>query len=212
MTTLRSHSPSPKRIKLQVEPSLPTYKDSEGLDTTQLEESDQEQDDSENSCSICLHSIVDRTVIPICSHEFCFECLLAWTGMSNYLHIYWRTWTNFSEEQSRRCPLCSQAVGEYVIHSIRSRYDYRKHFLPPLRTSPSPSRPAQSNAALQITRRTRRREREWGIRARESDEADKLERSIAKRRWIYRHDLYAKVQTFISSSLLSFLTSLISSV
>ena len=80
-----------------------------------------------------------------------------------------------------------------MIHSIRSRYDYRKHYLPPLRTSPPPSRPAQTNAVLQTTRQRRRREREWGTRASESDEADKLERSIAKRRWIYRHDLYAKV-------------------
>ena len=112
-----------------------------------------------------------------------------------------------SEEQSRRCPLCSQAIGEYLIHSIRSRYDYRKHYLPPLRTSPLPSRPARTNAVLQTTRQRRRREREWGTRASESDEADKLERSIAKRRWIYRHDLYAKVRLrLLCSSLFPLLT------
>ncbi|KAF8811319.1 hypothetical protein BYT27DRAFT_7090135 [Phlegmacium glaucopus] len=170
MTSPRSRSASSKRIKLEDEMLSPTYKDLEGVEIHQLEKPDQE--DSENSCSICLHSIADRTVIPKCSHEFCFECLLVWT------------------EQSRRCPLCSQVVGEYLIHSIRSRYDYRKHYLPPLRTSPPPFRPAQTNAVLQTTRQRRRREREWGTR--ESDEADKLERSIAKRRWIYRHDLYAK--------------------
>ena len=109
------------------------------------------------------------------------------------------------EEQSRRCPLCSQAIGEYLIHSIRSRYDYRKHYLPSLRTSPPPSRPAQANAVLRTTRQRRRREREWGTRTRESDEADKLERSIAKRRWIYRHDLYAKVcLSLLRSSLFFF--------
>ena len=112
-----------------------------------------------------------------------------------------------SEEQSRRCPLCSQAIGEYLIHSIRSRYDYRKHYLPPLRSSPPPSRPAQTNTVLQNTRQRRRREREWGTRASESDEADKLERSIAKRRWIYRHDLYAKVcLSLLCSSLFPLLT------
>ena len=94
-----------------------------------------------------------------------------------------------------------------MIHSIRSRYDYRKHFLPPLRSSPPPSRPAQTNAVLRTTRQRRRREREWGTRVSESDEADKLERSIAKRRWIYRHDLYAKVcLSLLCSSLFSLLT------
>ena len=88
-----------------------------------------------------------------------------------------------------------------MIHSIRSGYDYRKHYLPPLRSSPPPSRPAQTNAVLQASRQRRRREREWGTRASESDEADKLERSIAKRRWIYRHDLYAKVCLGLLSSL-----------
>lgn len=37
-------------------------------------------DENEDNCSICLHPVVDRTVIPKCSHEFCFECLLVWTG------------------------------------------------------------------------------------------------------------------------------------
>jgi hypothetical protein len=74
MTSPRSRSSSSKRTKLEVEA---THND---LD---LEEA-ANQDDSEDSCSICLHSIANRTVIPKCSHEFCFECLLVWTGMFNY--------------------------------------------------------------------------------------------------------------------------------
>jgi hypothetical protein len=36
---------------------------------------------SEPSCIICLGPIVDRTILPACSHDaFCFECLLVWTG------------------------------------------------------------------------------------------------------------------------------------
>ncbi|KAF8900842.1 hypothetical protein CPB84DRAFT_1680270 [Gymnopilus junonius] len=178
MTTFDSSSPPAKRIKLE---DIPPKKDDLELgkrpeDDSEIEGGELDADE-QNNCSICLHSIVDRTVIPKCSHEFCFECLLVWT------------------EQSRRCPLCSQDIGEYLIHSIRSRYDYRKHFLPPLRTSPPPSRPVPSNALIQSTRqnaRRRRREREWGVRANESEEFDKLERSIAKRRWIYEHDLYVK--------------------
>ena len=80
MTSVRSPGFSSKRIKLEGEADedlLPTHDDSEEVEPN--------QDDWENSCSICLHSIADRTVIPKCSHEFCFECLLVWTGMSSYL-------------------------------------------------------------------------------------------------------------------------------
>jgi hypothetical protein len=42
---------------------------------------DEQPDDSEDCCTICLQPISDRTVIPTCSHEFCFECLLLWTGL-----------------------------------------------------------------------------------------------------------------------------------
>lgn len=97
-------------------------------------------------------------------------------------------------EQSRRCPLCSQNIGEYVIHQIRSKYDYQKHYLTPLRTSPKP-RDATATARQIARRRAEiRREREWGRRQhREQEEADELERAIEKRRWVYRHHLYAKV-------------------
>jgi hypothetical protein len=47
--------------------------------------SDDEPEESDDNCSICLHSVVDRTVVPKCSHEFCFECLLVWTGKSHPL-------------------------------------------------------------------------------------------------------------------------------
>ncbi|KAL1742717.1 hypothetical protein HDZ31DRAFT_42606 [Schizophyllum fasciatum] len=129
------------------------------------------EDDGHN-CSICLQELVDRTVIPTCSHEFCFECLLIWT------------------EQSRKCPLCNQSVGDHLIHNIRSNYDYQRHYLNPLRTSPKPLRAAQSTAAAPIRRR--RAEREWGRRAARQEELDRLDESIRKRRWVYQHGLYAK--------------------
>ena len=137
-----------------------------------------------------------------------FALSVFWFGpvCSVTLSLVVRETTYVSVEQSRRCPLCSQAIGEYLIHSIRSRYDYRKHYLTPLRTSPPPPHLTRTNSVLQTTRQRRRREREWGTRARESDEADKLERSIARRRWIYRHDLYAKVcLTFLRSLFINFI-------
>ena len=108
--------------------------------------------------------------------------------------------TSIDSEQSRRCPLCSQNIGQYLIHSIRSRYDYSKRYLAPLRISPPPS---QNNALmLGMRQRTQRRrqDRVWGMHERgAADESDKLERSISKRRWIYEHNLYAKVRVFIET-------------
>jgi E3 ubiquitin-protein ligase Topors len=94
-------------------------------------------------------------------------------------------------DQSRRCPLCVQGIGEYLIHDIRSKYDYTKYFLPPLRSnSPAAAAvgPSSSNQ-----RRPTRRERQWGQRERREREVqDQLERSIKKRKWVYRYHLYAK--------------------
>ncbi|KAJ7882455.1 hypothetical protein B0H13DRAFT_2667374 [Mycena leptocephala] len=172
----RSRSPPPKRVKRE-SPPTPTVnfsvKFAEGPDEPQLEPQELEEEEDEDRCSICLQEVVDRTVVPGCAHEFCFDCLLVWAG------------------QSRRCPLCSQGIGAFLIHKIRSRYDYQKHYLNPLPTSPVPLPllPRRQNRAP----RRRQRDREWGRRERtDSDEADKLERSVAKRRWIYEHDLYAK--------------------
>ncbi|KAJ7226741.1 hypothetical protein GGX14DRAFT_417237, partial [Mycena pura] len=165
MPESRSRSPSPKRVKL--EPLPPPTEDTD-VDEPQRDLSVEDED----RCSICLQEIVDRTVIPLCAHEFCFDCLIVWT------------------DQSRRCPLCSQTIGDFLMHKIRSRYDYQKHYLAPLTTSPVPLQrlPLRQIRAI----RHRPRERAWGRRASENDEADRLERSVAKRRWIYQHNLYAK--------------------
>ena len=48
-------------------------------DTAEIISENEEDIDGEH-CSICLQSFVDRTVIPECSHEFCFDCILTWAG------------------------------------------------------------------------------------------------------------------------------------
>ena len=188
-----------KRIKLEESPS-PKQKNVEEEEVEVKVEVEKETDrgmdidedeDHQHNCSICLQHLVDRTVIPSCSHEFCFECILVWTGMepSPSIHIKFTVLICSATEQSRRCPLCSQAMSDYLIHRIRSKYDYQKHYLTPIRTSPSPLRPNGT-----VRRQTQRRERQWGRRQlQEMEEADELERAIAKRRWIYEHALYAKV-------------------
>ena len=52
------------------------------MDDLEDAEEDLDFEDDGHNCSICLQELVDRTVIPTCSHEFCFECLLIWTGAS----------------------------------------------------------------------------------------------------------------------------------
>ncbi|KIY70913.1 hypothetical protein CYLTODRAFT_160952 [Cylindrobasidium torrendii FP15055 ss-10] len=110
------------------------------------------------SCSICLHTYKDRAIVPTCSHEFCFGCILEWS------------------EQSSKCPLCNQIIGDYLIHRFRGRYDYQKHYLVKrdmANPTPGPSR-------------QQRRERRY------REEVDRLEESIEKRRAIYYWGLYAK--------------------
>ncbi|KAK0438543.1 uncharacterized protein EV420DRAFT_1279970 [Desarmillaria tabescens] len=150
---MSSPSPPRKRIKLELHSQPP-----------------EAQDEEEDDCSICLQSLVDRTVIPTCSHEFCFDCLVVWT------------------EQSRKCPLYAQTIREYLIHRIRSRHDYQKHYLAPLSKPGLLPLCAVPNREPEVRRRRRRRE--WARR--DQDEADKLERSIEMRRWVYEHGLYAK--------------------
>ncbi|KAI5823369.1 hypothetical protein K523DRAFT_255295 [Schizophyllum commune Tattone D] len=148
--------------------------DDKNLAMDDLEDAEEDLDfeDDGHNCSICLQELVDRTVIPTCSHEFCFECLLIWT------------------EQSRKCPLCNQNTGDHLIHNIRSNYDYQRHYLNPLRTSPKPALAVRSTAAAPIRRR--RVEREWGRRAAWQEELNRLDESIRKRRWVYQNGLYAK--------------------
>jgi Ring finger domain len=149
-------------------------------DTVTLMSNDDDDESIDNpNCTICLQRIIDRTVIPICSHEFCFECIRLWS------------------DQSRRCPLCSQALGGYLIHRIRSKYDYQKHYLLPLplRTSPPPPPPSR------VRRQGGGKGKGWGRRDGDT-ESDRLDLAITKRRWIYRHHLYAKVRPSPYSNIL----------
>ncbi len=62
--------PSPKRTKLE-----------EGVDVQDEEESELEDEMDDDHCSICLQLFTDRAILPDCAHEFCFECIIKWTGI-----------------------------------------------------------------------------------------------------------------------------------
>ncbi|KAG6872621.1 hypothetical protein C0995_008280 [Termitomyces sp. Mi166 len=78
--------------------------------------------------------------------------------------------------------------ADYLLHNIRSKYDFRKHYLPPLRKSPAPERNVESRRRQRTARGRERERRLWE----EREASDRLAQSIEKRRWIYRHNLYAK--------------------
>ncbi|KZV97773.1 hypothetical protein EXIGLDRAFT_641996, partial [Exidia glandulosa HHB12029] len=154
-------SPPLKRVKLESTPTPPH------------EHAAADDDKDADYCIICLQDIADRTTLPACAHDrFCFECVVVWT------------------EQSRKCPLCQQAIGPYLVHHVRSKLDFSKFYLPPLRSSPLPDRPARPRPFRQQNTRAARA-RVWGRREdRREEEAE--ERAVEKRRWVYRHNLYAK--------------------
>ena len=73
---MQDSPPPPKRIKLESPSPESPHSDHD----PSLEREGEE--DVDDQCSICLQRLSDRTLIPRCSHEFCFECLVIWTGTS----------------------------------------------------------------------------------------------------------------------------------
>lgn len=52
-------------------------------DEEHLSEQDGELEDEmdDDHCSICLQLFTDRSILIDCAHEFCFECIVKWTGI-----------------------------------------------------------------------------------------------------------------------------------
>jgi hypothetical protein len=69
--------PPPKRIKR--ESASPKADNDDDLALVSGQEVEVEVEADEDLCTICLQPIADRAVIPTCSHEFCFECLMIWS-------------------------------------------------------------------------------------------------------------------------------------
>ncbi|KAJ7578349.1 hypothetical protein C8J56DRAFT_797856 [Mycena floridula] len=159
---------------MEVEQFTDNQDDLEAQEVEDAEPAEEEEaDDDEEQCCICLASIQDRTILPSCSHEFCFTCIIPWL------------------DKKHKCPLCAQDIGDHIIHRIRSRLDYKKVWLVPLRTSPEPTRPTSMPSSRPRPRR-RIRERTWGSTREEREEMDRLDRAIEFRRGIYERGLYAK--------------------
>jgi hypothetical protein len=76
-----STPPPPKRIKR--ESASPKVNNNDDL----TPESEVEIEVDEEHCTICLQPIADRAVIPTCSHEFCFECLMIWSRKNPFISL-----------------------------------------------------------------------------------------------------------------------------
>lgn len=155
-------------------------------------EEDQDEDDGPDSCLICLTSpIEDRSILPQCLHSlFCFQCIVRWSSLK------------------RQCPLCARPMGAYILHAVRSEDDYVRYFLRPdyqgdtQRCSQTSATSLAASADRVIrAERSQRTHQSAASRADRrsahrpaSTAADPLaewDRSVAKRRFVYRHGLYA---------------------
>ncbi|WWC69014.1 uncharacterized protein I206_102950 [Kwoniella pini CBS 10737] len=133
------------------------------------EEGDEDADADSERCVICLMNIRDRTIVGVCGHEFCFECIGVWAN------------------QSRRCPLCSADMAPFLLHDLDASTP-TKFYLPPLPSRPilSSSLPGPSRNRLpEIVRRERAEQRV-------KEEPDELDLQVKRRREIYRYELYVK--------------------
>lgn len=82
--TLLTHSS--KRMEPGPEPELvPPERENDDL------ELELDADVDEDHCTICLQAIADRAVIPTCSHDFCFECVLIWSGKDPFISLHRQT-------------------------------------------------------------------------------------------------------------------------
>ncbi|WWC87479.1 uncharacterized protein L201_002368 [Kwoniella dendrophila CBS 6074] len=133
-----------------------------------FEEGD-EEDPNKERCVICLMNLKDRTVVGLCGHEFCFDCIGIWAN------------------QSRRCPLCSADMASFLLHDLDA-VTPTKFYLPPLPSKSIPSAPVAGPSRTrfpQITRRERAEELE-------KEEPDELDLQVERRKEKYRHELYVK--------------------
>ncbi|WWC98942.1 hypothetical protein V866_005836 [Kwoniella sp. B9012] len=165
---VRAHPDEPIDIPIPTRKRSMTHKE-RALDED--EDEDEDGDSNKERCVICLMELKDRTIVGMCGHEFCFECIGVWAN------------------QSRRCPLCSADMAPFLLHDLDASTP-TKFYLPPLpsRKFPSAFLPGPSRARLpEIIRRERIDERDI-----EPEEPDELDIQVERRREIYRYGLYVK--------------------
>ncbi|ORY27653.1 hypothetical protein BCR39DRAFT_594419 [Naematelia encephala] len=123
----------------------------------------EDEDANKERCVICLMALRDRTIVGVCGHEFCFECIGVWAN------------------QSRRCPLCSADMAPFLLHELDNAVP-TKFYLPPLPQRKLPSLSFAGSSRLRIPQEAEQAK----------EEPDELDLQVERRRSIYQHELYAK--------------------
>ena len=132
--------------------------------------------DEPDHCAICLGDILNEAYLSPCEHgQFCFACVWSWLT------------------ESRRCPLCMQSVDHVRTH-VKDNGDAQIHYLFPLNPDKESKSTAPSIAQSSVPRPRPSRPVRWGKRAKiQLDERVEAEQALARRKWVYRNGLYAKV-------------------
>lgn len=80
-------------------------------------------------------------------------------------------------------------IGQYFIHAVRSKYDYKKHFVSPPLSSPTV---LQTRSQAISHNPTRQRPRRWREAEHDAEERAASMGTLMRRREIYKHGLYVK--------------------
>ncbi|KAG0150607.1 hypothetical protein CROQUDRAFT_58027 [Cronartium quercuum f. sp. fusiforme G11] len=127
------------------------------------------REENEVRCTICLSELIDKTIISPCYHaQYCFRCVLTWTQLS------------------RRCPLCCGPI-EYLLHNLSSQADHERYYPLPLLPPHQPPSNSRAGQRSSSARRT-----VPAARLQEIREEERARFALDRRRYVYRHSLYAK--------------------
>jgi hypothetical protein len=110
-------------------------------------------------------------------------------------------------DQSRKCPLCSHPIGAYLLHNLWTPPPFLKvglsasgpgpaqFFLPPLVSKPSSAHPQNPRLPPPTTHRAHATRRRGGeaLDSTVEETEDAFERTVERRRELYRWGLFAKV-------------------
>lgn len=94
----------PSNLNLDLGTGIMVAEDKLGQETPGDEIDDDDIAESGEMCVICLQPVQDRTIVGDCDHSiFCFDCINVWSN------------------QSRKCPLCTAPMREFLVHGLDRR-------------------------------------------------------------------------------------------
>ncbi|EGG09428.1 uncharacterized protein MELLADRAFT_95890 [Melampsora larici-populina 98AG31] len=127
--------------------------------------------DETEKCAICLSETKDRTIIAPCYHsQYCFRCILVWS------------------QKSRKCPLCLGPI-DHFLHHLSPNADYERYYPLPLL---QPEKPQPSTSTHHLHQPSLPSRSVSDSKIREIQETKHALISLDRRKFIYRHGLYAK--------------------